>query len=35
LAQRVGDISKYRSAKEIIKLAGLNLVEISLRGKER
>jgi transposase len=25
----VGDISKYRSSKEIIKLAGLNLVEIS------
>lgn len=25
----VGDISKYKSAKEIIKLAGLNLVEIS------
>jgi transposase len=25
----VGDISKYNSAKEIVKLAGLNLVEIS------
>ena len=34
----VGDISKYKSAKEIIKLAGLNLVEISSgikRGKKK
>jgi len=34
----VGDISKYRSAKEIIKLAGLNLVEISSgikKGKKK
>ena len=30
----VGDISKYRSAKEIIKLAGLNLVEISSGAKK-
>ena len=30
----MGDISKYRSAKEIIKLAGLNLVEIS-SGKKK
>lgn len=34
----VGDISKYRSSKEIIKLAGLNLVEISSgikKGKKK
>ena len=34
----VGDISKYKSAKEIIKLAGLNLVEISSgikKGKKK
>jgi len=34
----VGDISKYRSSKEIIKLAGLNLVKISLginKGKKK
>ena len=34
----IGDISKYTSAKEIIKLAGLNLVEISSgmkRGKKK
>ena len=30
----VGDISKYSSAKEIIKLAGLNLVEISSGQKK-
>jgi transposase len=30
----VGDISKYRNAKEIIKLAGLNLVEISSGAKK-
>lgn len=30
----IGDISKYSSAKEIIKLAGLNLVEIS-SGEKR
>lgn len=30
----IGDISKYASAKEIIKLAGLNLVEIS-SGEKR
>jgi len=34
----VGDISKYKSAKEIIKLSGLNLVEISSgikKGKKK
>jgi len=34
----VGDISKYRSSKEIIKMAGLNLVEISSgirKGKKK
>ena len=34
----IGDISKYKSAKEIIKLAGLNLVEISSgikKGKKK
>ena len=30
----IGDISKYTSAKEIIKLAGLNLVEISSGEKK-
>jgi transposase len=30
----VGDISKYSSAKEIIKLAGLNLIEISSGQKK-
>jgi len=30
----IGDISKYSSAKEIIKLAGLNLVEISSGEKK-
>lgn len=30
----VGDISKYKNAKEIIKLAGLNLIEISSGQKK-